>query len=96
MCKLKLKLYSKKSEPALFLSKMIAKLEQAHHNEPAKFQKFTSLQLFVVILFGVINPCTPNVLFVGPYKTVQAQIRRRMIRLSTACLQNVLLKFEYK
>ena len=46
------------------------------------------------------NPYKPNVLFVGHRHTVQTQIIRchrvrRLIRVSTGCLQNV-LSFEHK
>ena len=48
----------------------------------------------------VINPYKPNVLFVGHRETVQIQIRRhrthRLIRVSTVCAQNVVLKFQTK
>ena len=47
-----------------------------------------------------VNPYTPGVLFVGHRQTVQTQIRCRtmrcLIRVSTVCLQNVLLKFDQK
>ena len=47
-----------------------------------------------------INPVKPSVLFVGHRHTVKTLIRRRktrrLIRVSTVCLQNVLLKFDYK
>ena len=47
--------------------------------------------------FG-FNPHKPSVLFVGHRQTAQTQIRhrrmQRLIRFSTVCLQNVLLKFE--
>ena len=46
----------------------------------------------------LLNPFKPRALFVGHRQTVQNQIRRgntrRLIRFSTVCLQNVLLKFE--
>ena len=46
---------------------------------------------------NAINPHKPNILFVGHRKTVQSKIRpsrtRYLIRVSTVCLQNVLLKF---
>ena len=45
-----------------------------------------------------VNPYKPSILFVGQRQTMQTQIRRRilrrLIRVSTVCLQNVLLKFE--
>ena len=45
-----------------------------------------------------INPYKPSVIFVGHRQTGQTQIRRRilgrLIRVSTVCIQNVLLKFE--
>ena len=45
-----------------------------------------------------INQFKPSVLFVGHVQTVESQTRRRtmrrLIRVSTACLQNVLLQFE--
>ena len=47
-----------------------------------------------------LNPLKPNFLFVGHRQTVQAQIRRRtsrrLIRVSTVCLQNVLLDHKRK
>ena len=46
----------------------------------------------------VFNPYKPIVIFVGQMQTVQTQTRRRrprrLIRVSTVCLLNVLLKFE--
>ena len=48
----------------------------------------------------VLNPYKPSVLFVLRTQIVQTNTRRRrtrgLIRVSTVCLQNVLLKFEYK
>ena len=42
-----------------------------------------------------VNPYKPSVLFVGHRKTVKTQIRsHHLIRVSTVCLQNDLLKFE--
>ena len=47
-----------------------------------------------------INPYKPSVIFVGHRQTVQNQIRRhrtwRLIRFCTACIQNILLKYEWK
>ena len=47
-----------------------------------------------------INPYKPSVLFVGHRKTVQTQIRHRimrcLIRIGTACLHNLQLKFGKK
>ena len=46
----------------------------------------------------IFNPYKPSVIFVGHRQTVQTQFRRRrtqhLIRVSTVCLQTVLLKFE--
>ena len=48
--------------------------------------------------FENVNTYTPGVLFVGHRPIVQTQIRRRtrrrLIRVSTVCLHNVLLKFK--
>ena len=46
----------------------------------------------------MLNPFKSSVFFVGDMQTVQIQIRRRntrrLIRVSTVCLHNVLLNFE--
>ena len=46
----------------------------------------------------LINPYKPSILIVGHRQTAQTQIRRHrtqhLIRVSTICLQNVLLEFE--
>ena len=48
----------------------------------------------------LVNPYTSSVLFVGYKETVQTQIRRhrtwRLIRISTVCLENYKVKFEWK
>ena len=55
---------------------------------------------FLLLKFCIPNPYKPSVLFMGRRQTVQTLIRRhvlrRLIRVSTVCLQNVQLKFEYK
>ena len=43
-----------------------------------------------------INPYKPSVLFEGQGQTVQTQTRRRLVRVFTVCLQNILFKIEYK
>ena len=47
-----------------------------------------------------INPTKPSDLFVGHRQTVQTKIRRRrmrrLIRVSTVCLQKIILNFKYK
>ena len=46
----------------------------------------------------IVNTYKPSILFVGHRQTVQTQFRLKRtlcpIRVSTICLQNVLLKFE--
>ena len=58
------------------------------------------LVLLVHVSGHLFNPYKPSVLFVRHSQTVQTQIRRRSMRrlisVSTACLQNVIIKFEYK
>ena len=58
------------------------------------------LQPFWVFSFSSFNPYKPSVLFKGHRQIVQTQIRRRVLRrliwVSTVCLQNVLLEFEWK
>ena len=53
-----------------------------------------------ILHMNYLNPYKPSVLFVGHRQTEQTQIRRRrswrLIRFSTVCLQNVLLKFKIK
>ena len=48
----------------------------------------------------ILNPYNPSVLFVGHMQTVQTKIKRRtmrrLIRVSTVCLQNGLSKTKYK
>ena len=50
-----------------------------------------------LLLKDLLYPYKPSVLFVGHGQTVQTQIRHRimrcLIRVSTVCLQNVILKF---
>ena len=52
--------------------------------------------LMSFIVGQYFNPYKPDVIFVGLRQTVQTQIRRsttlRLIRISTVCLQNVLLE----
>ena len=54
----------------------------------------------ILLQIMVVNPKRPNVLLVGHRQTVHTQIRRhkkrRLIRVSTVCLHNALLRFEYK
>ena len=51
-------------------------------------------------VYQKFNPFKPSVPFVGHRQTMQIKIRRhrmwRLIRISTVCLQNVLLKFQLK
>ena len=50
------------------------------------------------LLMVLFNQYKPSILFVGHMQTVQIQIRccrmQHLTRVSTICLQNVLLKFE--
>ena len=54
----------------------------------------------IVSLPFEVNAYKPSILFLGHRQTTQTEIRRRrmrmhrLIRVSTVCLQNVLLKFE--
>ena len=42
----------------------------------------------------IVDPFKPSVLIMGHLQTMQNQIRQHLIRFSTVCLQNVLIKFE--
>ena len=56
-----------------------------------------TIQLWVTYTINVFNPYETSVLFVGQRQVVQANIRRHrlpgLIRFSTACLQDILIKF---
>ena len=57
-----------------------------------------TVHFFLLLHVCRLNPYKPSILFVGHRQTVETQIRRHitwhLIRVSTVCLQNVLLKFE--
>ena len=65
-----------------------------------KFDEETMQLRWVTYTTKLFNPYKTSVLFVGHRQIVQAEIRRHrlqcLIRLSTVCLQDVLLKFEYE
>ena len=72
--------------------------DRAHHSvslgNGSEYQHFPQSSVYVTLF----NPYKPSVLFMGHRETEKTQIRRRrtrrLIRVSTVYLQNILLKIE--